>query len=760
MNFRRETDSEFRLIADSAPVPIWVTKLDRKRGFVNRAYVDFLGVSYAEAVDFDWRTILHPDDVQRITEESIAGEASLATFSLEARYRRHDGEWRWIHSVSQPRWDADGHHIGFIGVAHDITEAKFAEQELREREAQLSAFVNQATAGFGQVDLDGRFTLVNDRFCEIAGRSREELLGMTMQQITHPDDLPNNVLMFDAAVRDGAPYTHEKRYVRPDGSIVWVNNSVAVIRRADGNPYGVLAITLDVTERRMAQEAARRSEERLAALNRDLEREVAAKTAERDRMWRLSRDLQLVIGKRHDIRAANPALGALGYQVSDVLGRRFGEFLHPEDRATARAMIASALRASSGEFSCRISSAGGDWRTYSWTLAPGEDEAYAIGRDVTVEVERRRELELAQEALRQSQKVEALGQLTGGVAHDFNNLLTPIIGSLDLVRRDAGLGSRTQRLIGGAIEAADRARTLVQRLLAFARRQPLQAGPVDLGALAGGMADLIASTLGPQIRLVVDIPQRLPPVHADANQLEMAILNLCVNSRDAMPEGGVLTIAAHHDDERPEYATLSISDSGEGMDEDTLARAIEPFFSTKGVGRGTGLGLSMVHGLASQLGGDMAIASSPGQGTTVRLVLPYADRTVPAAVVGKTSARGGGAGGTVLLVDDERAVRVATAEMLAHLGFDVVQVSSAEEAIDMLGSLRPDYLVTDHLMPGMAGTDLARIAIDMQRSLNVLIISGYANLEGIPRDLRRLAKPFTVTELATAMSAFSKPPPG
>lgn len=750
----RETDSEFRLIADSAPVPIWVTRLDRKRSFVNKAYVDFLGVSYAEAVDFDWRAILHPDDVERITAESVAGEASLKTFSLEARYRRWDREWRWIHSVSQPRWDANGRHVGFIGVAHDITEAKSAEQELREREALLSAFVNQATAGFGQVDLDGRFTLVNDRFCEIAGRSREQLLGMTMQEITHPDDLPGNVAMFAAAVRDGTPYTHEKRYVRPDGSIIWVNNSVAVIRRADGNPYGVLAITLDVTERHMAQEAARRSEARLAALNRDLEREVAARTAERDRMWRLSRDLQLVIGRRHDIQAANPALGVLGYNGAEVLGRRFETFVHPDDLPAARSAIAGARRAPSGEFSFRIRSAQGAWRHYSWTLAAGEGEAYAIGRDVTAEVERRRELEHAQEALRQSQKVEALGQLTGGVAHDFNNLLTPIIGSLDLVRRDAGWNDRTQRLISGAIDAADRARTLVERLLAFARRQPLQPGPVNLGELAAGMAELIARTSGPHIRLVVNVPEALPPVHADANQLEMAILNLCVNSRDAMPQGGVLTIAAHDDEEWPGFVTLAVSDTGEGMDEETQRRAIEPFFSTKGVGRGTGLGLSMVHGLALQLGGTMKIASVPGQGTTIRLILPHADRRQPEGA-NTASSPSKSPGGVVLLVDDDDSVRTAAAEMLAHLGFEVVETRSAEEAITLLEPLQPDFLVTDHLMPGMTGTELARIAVGRQPSLKALIISGYAELEGIPADLRRLSKPFRLSELASAMTGFS-----
>ncbi|HVJ01220.1 MAG TPA: PAS domain S-box protein [Sphingomonas sp.] len=256
-------EDEFRLIADSAPVAVWVTRLDRTRSFVNRAYVEFLDIPYDEALRFDWRQIIHPDDAARIIAESIAGETSLQTFELEGRYRRADGQWRWLHSTSAPRHDARGRHSGFIGVAHDVTEAKEAELSLREREAQLSAFINQATAGFGQVDLDGRFTLVNDRFCEIAGWSREELMNKRMQDITHPDDLGANIPLFDRAVQDGTPYTHEKRYIRKDGSIVWVNNSVSVIRRPDGEPFGVLAVTLDVTQRREAEARLRKSEESL-----------------------------------------------------------------------------------------------------------------------------------------------------------------------------------------------------------------------------------------------------------------------------------------------------------------------------------------------------------------------------------------------------------------------------------------------------------------------------------------------------------------
>ncbi len=322
-------EDEFRLIADSAPVAVWVTRLDRRRSFVNRAYVEFLGVGYEEAVEFDWRSIIHPDDFERIIKESLAGEASLKTFGLIGRYRRADGAWRWLNSTSQPRWGADGRHIGFIGVAHDITEAKEAELALREREAQLSAFINQSTAGFGQVDLQGNFTQVNDRFCEIAGWTREELMTQTVQSITHPDDLPRNIIQFEAAVAAGTPYTHDKRYVRKDGSFVWVNNSVSVVHDPDGKPFGVLAVSIDITKRRQAEQELRRSEEtlRLAAESAGMatwELDLAT----RDGRWSPNRFDLMGLDRPHDLRGT----------VEDWLGRVEREDRHIASEALERCL--------------------------------------------------------------------------------------------------------------------------------------------------------------------------------------------------------------------------------------------------------------------------------------------------------------------------------------------------------------------------------------------------------------------------------------
>lgn len=468
----------------------------------------------------------------------------------------------------------------------------------------------------------------------------------------------------------------------------------------------------------------------------------------------------------------------------------FYDGLHPEDReATIDAFAAAADPERRALYDVDYRTIGREDGVVRWVAAKGRGVFDAAGRclrvtgtavDITARKAAEEELrelnatlegrivqaiaerEEVQAALRQSQKMEAMGQLTGGVAHDFNNLLTPIVGTLDMLQRRGVGGEREQRLISGAMQSADRAKTLVQRLLAFARRQPLQAVPVDVVKLVSDMGDLVASTTGPQIKVVVDAPEHLPAAIADPNQLEMALLNLSVNARDAMLEGGTMRISAStesvgegHRSRLPtgEYLCLSVADTGTGMDATTLARAIEPFFSTKGVGKGTGLGLSMVHGLASQLNGALTIQSSPGLGTNVELWLPRsmvlpaaASRTVE--VPESRSTRG-----VALLVDDEDLVRASTSYMLADLGYRVIEAASGEEAIRLLDTGQQfDLLVTDHLMPGISGTDLARMVRASRPEAAILLVSGYAEREGLDPDLPRLAKPFRKNELAASLS--------
>jgi PAS domain S-box-containing protein len=494
---------------------------------------------------------------------------------------------------------------------------------------------------------------------------------------------------------------------------------------------------------------------------------VAARSAERDRLWNLSQDMLARADFGGMMSAVSPAwTQVLGWRQSELLARPYATLMHPDDMPPTLAAIEGMARTRSpARFENRILTSEGDYKHIEWTVAPEPDgqNFIAVGRDLSVTKAREAELEAAQEALRQSQKMEAMGSLTGGVAHDFNNLLTPIIGSLDMLVRK-GVGSeRERRLIDGALQSAERAKTLVQRLLAFARRQPLQPTAVDTARLVEGMASLIDSTVGPTIDVRVEVEDDLPPAKADHNQLEMALLNLAVNARDAMPDGGELVIAARREtvcegqsELKPgHYVRLCVRDTGLGMDESTRRRAVEPFFSTKGIGKGTGLGLSMVHGLAAQLGGGLVIDSAAGEGTSVALWLPVSAEPVGADDHGPAMADKPIGRGTALLVDDEELVRMSTADMLIDLGFEVVEASSADEALRILRSgPKPTLLITDHLMPGMSGADLAREARSLNPALPILVVSGYAEVDGIAPELPRLTKPFRNADLAASLSAL------
>ncbi|TNC67586.1 PAS domain-containing hybrid sensor histidine kinase/response regulator [Rubellimicrobium roseum] len=361
----------------------------------------------------------------------------------------------------------------------------------------------------------------------------------------------------------------------------------------------------------------------------------------------------------------------------------------------------------------------------------------------------------------QLQKIESLGQLTGGVAHDFNNLLTPIVACLDILSRRSQLDPRGQRLVAAASEAAERARVLVSRLLTFARKQHLEVRTVDLTELVDGLRDLVVRSVGPMVALGIEVEPALPPARVDPGQLELALLNLCVNARDAMDGSGLLALrlgcATAEDLHRSglpagAYVAIEVRDRGCGMTAEVLRRATEPFFTTKTSGRGTGLGLSMVHGFARQSGGDLLIDSTPGEGTRVRVLLPMAEDapalprpTLAIPVPAARSLR-------VLLVDDDGLVRASIADMLRELGHELSEVTSGEAALARLELQRPDLLVTDHAMPGLTGTALAREARRRWPGLPVLLVTGFADGSGVePGDLPRLSKPFGPRDLAGAI---------
>ena len=363
--------------------------------------------------------------------------------------------------------------------------------------------------------------------------------------------------------------------------------------------------------------------------------------------------------------------------------------------------------------------------------------------------------------LHEAQKLETIGQLTGGVAHDINNLLTPIMGALDLVsRRYSEADARTRRLLEGALQSTDRAKTLVNRLLGFARRQALETRAVDVASLLEGMRDLITSSIGSTVELKILAPPDLPPALTDPNQLELALLNLCVNSRDAMPDGGSLTIVAERVAVGPRgmpqlkpgaYLRLSVIDTGLGMDSKTLNKAVEPFFSTKGLGKGTGLGLSMVHGFAAQLGGAFTLTSEAGQGTRGDLYIPVAETAAEPALRLAAHSVVASRQLTLLLVDDEDLVRAGTAEMLRELGHVVHEAAGGAEALRKLGSgLEVDAIVTDYMMPRMNGAEFARRVQEQRPDARIMLITGYAGGD-LNLELPKLAKPFRQADIAAAL---------
>ncbi|HEY8381282.1 MAG TPA: PAS domain-containing protein [Microvirga sp.] len=942
----RASERELQRLTDTLPVLVAYMDREVRYRFLNKAYEDWLPYRRDELLGQRVRDVVGEEaytSVEHWVERALAGER--VTFEQFMPYRA--GGRRHIRVEYLPRVGDDGQVEGFYSLFQDVSEAKRVEAALRASEARLAAIFTEAPVGLSEVDLEGRFQSVNAALCGMLGLSRQDVVSLGVADITDPDDIALSMANFQRTIETGEPVTFDKRYVRRDGTTLWANSSLTRLDDEEGRPRGVLAVTVDLTERQ-AQEAALReetrtletlnrtgaqlageldldrllqtvtdasveltgarfgayfhnimdetgerlhlftlsgadrasfeamgrprataifgptfrnetiirsddiprdprygrnaphqgmpvghlpvrsylaipvvsrtgevlgglifghpepsrfterherlmqglaaqaaiaidnarlyrvaqneleerrlAEARLRELNETLEQRVAERTAERDRMWDTSPDLMLVMDFEGYFRRVNPAWTTiLGYATEELEGHHVTEFVAAEDHRETREAYQTAAAGGQARIVNRYRHKDGSTRWISWVAAPAADVTYATGRDITAEIERQAELAQAQDALRQSQKMEAMGQLTGGVAHDFNNLLTPIIGSLDLlVRRSVG-SERERRLIDGALQSAERAKTLVQRLLAFARRQPLQPVAVDLVSLVHSMAGLIGSTLGPQIDMRVQIEPDLPPAVADPNQLEMALLNLAVNARDAMPEGGALTIGAARASVRGRsselkqghYVRLSVRDTGMGMDEATRARAIEPFFSTKGIGKGTGLGLSMVHGLAAQLGGGLMIESQPGEGTTVELWLPVSH--VPAEADGSSGSapQAQTTRGRALLVDDEDLVRMSTADMLTDLGYGVVEAGSAEEALRLLGEgLAPDLLVTDHLMPGMNGAELARQVRLLRPDLPVLIVSGYAQVDGIAPDLPRLTKPFRNAELAASLAAL------
>ncbi len=740
-------DPDFRILALNAEA---MRLESRSRG-------DIIGKTHWEAYPGS-----EDSEVGRLYKRAMAERVPL---SLEHHYAWEDGHSTWLDMRAYPV------AAGLAVFYRDVSDRKRTEAE-RDRAGELLGTFLQAVPGVVYAkDRDGRMLVANRGTAELIGKSPADFIGRTDAEFLEDKAQAAIIMETDRRILgSGRVETLEEAISLPDGRpAIWLSTKAPLLD-AGGAIVGLIGSSVDVTAQIKAREILARSRE-------DLEREVAERTAERDRVWRHSRDLIVVVGTDGIFRSVNPAWTAiLGHQPVEVVGRSVSELIWPDDAALTQSALADASETDLTAFENRFTHKDGSARWISWHTSVAGDLVYAYGRDVTAEKENAAALQEAEAALRQAQKMEAVGQLTGGLAHDFNNLLTAITGSLDLLqmRMRQGRLENVARYVNAAQSAAKRAAALTHRLLAFSRRQTLDPKPTDVNRLASDMADLIRQTVGPEITVEVVGTVGLWTALVDSNQLENALLNLSINARDAMPDGGRLTIetgnrwmderAARERDVPPgQYLSVCVSDTGTGMSADVIARAFDPFFTTKPLGQGTGLGLSMVYGFTRQSGGQVRIYSEVGSGTVVCMYLPRLyggeaqqedDRRVgelPRAEQGET----------VLVVDDEPTIRMLVSEVLLDLGYLAIEAGDGAAGLKVLeSSTRIDLLVTDVGLPGgMNGRQVADAARLLRPGLKVLFITGYAENAAVGNGhldpgMQVLTKPFNMEDLASRISGL------
>jgi PAS domain S-box-containing protein len=651
----------------------------------------------------------------------------------------------------------------------EIAKRKDVEAALRASDERLNMALSAGNSiGTWDWDVVNDKVFADHRFAKLYGvdpeRAREGAPIAEFFSGIHPDDVEAVQAKVAIALKTGEPFTSKYRLRQTDGTVRLVVAQGRSQRSDDGTPLRFPGVSFDITDRKLA-------EERLRELNADLERRVIERAQARGRTWQVSPDLLGALNANGYFETSNPAWKTvLGWTEDEVAKMSIFELLHPDDVERTREGFNLTLHGQPAiEFPNRYRCKDGSYRWISWVGVPEDGLVYCTGRDITRQIEQQEALKQAEDTLRQSQKMEAVGQLTGGLAHDFNNLLTAISGSFQMIqpRTAQGRMEAVDRYVAAGQNAVKRAAALTHRLLAFSRRQTLDAKPTNINQLIGGMEDLIRRTVGPSVQMEVIGAGGLWATLVDQNQLENALLNLCINARDAMPDGGRLTIetanrwlddrAAGTRELKPgQYVSLSVTDTGTGMTGEVIAHAFEPFFTTKPLGAGTGLGLSMIYGFARQSGGQIQIYSEVGKGTTMCLYLPRHDNEVgqeePAVQRSAVPSRHGE---VVLVVDDESAIRMLIAEVLAELGYSTIEAPDGPAGMRVLQSpARIDLLITDVGLPnGFNGRQVADAARELRPDLKVLFITGYAknavighgNLE---RGMQVMFKPFDVDGLA------------
>ena len=799
---QHESEARLRFAAEAGRLGIWDLDLASDELLTSPVCRENFGRDRdAPFTSAEMREAIHPDDRDRAQAAIAHCLATGADYDVDFRVDKADGSAGWVEIRAQVLRAADGTPLRIAGISLDITGRKAAEMrrlalvELGDRIRDIEdpdelAFASAeilgrtlgvSRAGYGTIDpVAETISIARDwnapGIRSLAGLLRFRDYGSYIEDLKRGE----TVVFADAgtdprtAANAGAleaisALSVVHMPITEQGGVV----ALLYLNHAEPRPWSAdeLAFVREVADRTRTAVERRRAEQDLRRLAASLARQVQERTAERDDIWRLIPDLLMAGTLDGRFLAINPSwTRVLGYAEADLLARPFWELIDPALLHLSVEAVETMRRGETARHTNRVRTAAGDYRWFDWVSAPAGNIFYAVARDITNEKLRQAELEVAQEALRQSQKMEAVGQLTGGLAHDFNNLLTGISGSLELLQARAAQGrlGDIDRYVAAAQGSARRAAALTHRLLAFSRRQTLEPKTINVNRLIAGMEELIRRTVGPGITLEVVGTAGLWSIQADPNQLENSLLNLCINARDAMPEGGRLTIETanrwlddragrERDLEPGQYLSLCVSDTGIGMTPEVIARAFDPFFTTKPLGLGTGLGLSMIYGFVRQSGGQARIYSEPGHGTVVCLYLPrhYGEEERAATSSDAHDRTTTADGEAVLVIDDEPTVRMLVREVLEDLGYQAIEAGNGADGLRILQSeARVDLMVTDVGLPGgMNGRQVADAGRALRPGLKVLFITGYAENAVVGNGhlepgMRVLTKPFAMGQLA------------
>jgi PAS domain S-box-containing protein len=726
----------------------------------NRTALEFAGIQEQDVVgkrfwETPWWT--HSQEAQLMLRDAIGRAVKGESVRFESTHVSAAGEERDVDFCISPAFDDNGDVVYLVPEGYDITERKAAEQSLRGSEARYRATIEHAADAFFLLDAQGRIADVNQRACEHLDYTREELLSMCVTDVERSlqerefEDIWNTL----SANRDSdEPLTREGTHRRKDGSTLPVEVRVGLLTLDD--EILLLALVRDITERKQAEEELREREEMIRAL------------VETSRDWIWSIDLQGI----HTY--CNPAVEAiLGYRPDELVGKPSLGLMHEEDRKTVESMLQECIADKRGwtNLLIRWRAKDGAWRFLESNAVPMLDEKgelsgfRGVDRDITERKRAEEDREKLEDQLRQAQKMEAVGQLAGGVAHDFNNVLQAIVGYGGMAREEADPGSTIREELDEVMKAADHAATLVRQLLAFSRRQVLKLEVLDLNEVVEELAKMIRRVIGEHIALSIRSEPGLRTVHADRGQLEQILMNLCVNGRDAMPEGGTLTIGTEdveldaafcqqHAWAKPgNYVLLNVSDTGTGMDEETQRHIFEPFYTTKGEGKGTGLGLSTVYGIVRQHHGMINVHSELGVGTTFRIYLPMSESSLKAAPDTKATIAPGGTE-VILLAEDDESVRNLAQRFLEKAGYTVLAANNGEDAIRLFDSRAEDIglAMLDVVMPSLGGRSVFNHIREIGAQIPVLFTSGYSS-GGVhtnfvlEEDMQLIQKPYSRDEL-------------